>query len=109
MARLTRVTLIALALLAIGGASASGSFSARLDLTGLEVNVEQEVTRAGAWTVYAGTGFAATWTSVEKLQPYTLACTSWDVGLAFAELCGELRAPVLGPGEWVRLFVTVAW
>jgi len=109
MARLTRASLIALAVLAIGTACASGSFSARLDLTGLEVNVEQEVTRVGAWTVYAGTGFAATWTSVEKLQPYTLACTSWDVGPAFAELCGELRAPLIGTAEWVRVFLSVAW
>jgi len=109
MARLTRVTLIALAALAIGTVSASGSFSARLDLTGLEVNLEQEVTRVGSWTIYAGTGFAASWTSVEKLQPYTLACTSWDVGLAFAELCGEVRAPLIGTAEWVRVFLNAAW
>jgi len=101
------VLVIALALAGI--AAGSGSFSARLDLSGIEVNVEQEVTRVGPWTVYAGTGFAASLKGVEKLQPYTMACTDWDVGIAFAELCGELRAPILGSGEWVRLFVTVAW
>lgn len=107
MAGRAAVWLIALAL--AGTVAASGSFSAKLDLTGLEVNLEQEVTRVEGWTIYAGTGFAATWTGVEKLQPYTLACRDWDVGLAFAELCGEVRAPLIGTAEWVRIFLTVAW
>jgi hypothetical protein len=107
--RLLAVLVTVLAAGAIVPAFASGSFSAKLDTTGLEVNVEQTVWADGPWVVYAGSGFAASWGAVEKIQPYTLACHELDVGLAFAETCFEVRLPLVGEGEWMRAFFTVAW
>lgn len=106
-----KATLLVIALALAGTAIASGSFSAKLDVFALELeaNIEQEITTVGPWTFYAGSGFAITRTGIEKLQPYTMACTSLDAGLAYAEFCTELRAPIIGPGSILRSFLTIAW
>lgn len=111
MGRLRAALLTALVLAGIGGAYAEGSFSARLDVLALdlEVNLEQEVTRSGAWVFYAGSGFAVNTSGVTKLQPYTMACRNWDLTLAYTEVCTELRAPIIGPGSILRVFVSTVW
>jgi hypothetical protein len=106
-----RAALFAIALSLAGTALASGSFSARLDVDQLrlELNLEQEVTQVSGWTVYAGSGFSVSRAGVEKLQPYTLACWGTDLGFAYGEVCGELRAPLIGDGNVLTVYTTVAW
>lgn len=93
------------------GLASGGSFSAVFDPLALrvDVNIEQAVTEADGWTVYAGTGFAASREGVEAFQPYTLACQSLDALVAFAEACVELRAPLVGAGSIARAFLSVSW
>ena len=92
-------------------AAASGSFSVRFDPLSLrvEANVEQEVSRAGGWTVYAGSGFQVSPGGIEKLQPYTLACRELDILLAYTEACVELRAPLVGQTDILRFFFSLVW
>lgn len=102
---------IVLALAVTGLASAEGSLSfeiAPLSLD-IELNVEQSITTFQGWTIYGGSGFAISPAGVEKLQPYTMACNGLDALVAYAEVCLELRAPIIGPGEIVRLFTSVVW
>lgn len=107
-----RVLLVLVIAVGLGGiATASGSFSVTLKPVTLELeaNLEQEITRVGPWTIYAGSGFAVDADGLRKLQPYTLACASLDVVLAYSEACIEVRAPIVGQGDIARVFLTVAW
>ena len=106
-----RAAAFAIALLLAGTALASGSLSFELaPLTlDLEVNLEQSITTVDGWTIYGGSGFAASPAGVEKLQPYTMACRGWDAVIAYAEVCAELRAPLIGEGEIVRIFTSIVW
>lgn len=109
--RLLRTVLVASVLLLAGIGLASGSFSVEftpLDLH-LEANLEQEVTRVSGWTVYAGSGIAVSPAGVDKLQPYGMACRGFDAFLAYAEACLELRAPIIGQGEIMRVFFSAVW
>lgn len=102
---------IVLLLAVTGLACAQGSLSfelAPLSLD-LEVNLEQAITTVEGWTIYGGSGFAASPDGVEKLQPYTMACRGWDALIAYAEVCAELRAPIIGEGEILRLFTSIVW
>jgi len=109
MRRLLLVLLIALS--TAGTASASGSFSAVIDPLALTVdlNIEQSVGEHEGWTLYAGSGFAASPDGVQKLQPYGLACRGYNLILAGAEVCAELRAPIIGDGPITRIFLSLAW
>lgn len=112
MLRMLRVRMLVLAVLLLGGvALGSGSFSAKLDVDQLrlELNVEQEVAQVSGWTVFAGSGFAVSTAGVEELQPYTMACRGWDGVAAYLEVCGELRAPIVGDGSILRLFTVLVW
>lgn len=95
----------------IGLATAEGSFSAVFDVTALEldVNVEQSVSEMQGGILYAGSGFAVSTAGVEKLQPYLMWCRGMDVFVTYGEVCTELRAPILGPGSILRVFLTAAW
>lgn len=109
MGRWALACVIALAL--AGTALASGSFSAKFSVTtlNLEANLEQEVTSVAGWTVYAGSGFALSPQGIEKLQPYTMICQGWDLAIAYTEICGEVRAPLIGEADVARIFTTIAW
>jgi hypothetical protein len=106
-----RALLLVLALATLATANASGSFSVKFDPLALavDVNLEQQVAEIDGWIVYAGSGFAARPWSLDKLQPYSLICREWDVLLAYAEVCAELRAPIIGDGSIVRLFLSASW
>lgn len=106
-----RLAVALLLLGAIGVASAEGSFSAKIDVTGLEAefNLEQSVTEWNGWTVYAGSGFAVSRDGIEKLAPYTMACRGQDFLLVYGEVCAELRAPIIGPGSILRIFISAVW
>jgi hypothetical protein len=101
----------ALSALATAPAFAEGSFSVKFDPIALTVdaNLEQQVAEIDGWIVYAGSGFAARPWSLDKLQPYTLVCREWDVLLAYAEVCAEVRATLVGDGSIIRLFVSGSW
>ncbi len=100
-----------IALLLGGTALGSGSFSAKIDVTALEVdmNLEQSVAEWNGWTIYAGSGFAVSREGVERLAPYSMACKGWDAFIAYAEVCTELRAPIIGPGSILRVYFSAVW
>lgn len=106
-----RLAVFAIVLSLAGIAAGSGSFSAVFDVTALEAefNLEQSITEVAGGTLYAGSGFAVSSDGVEKLQPYTMWCAGQDVVLAYGEVCAELRAPIVGPGSILRVFVTAVW
>lgn len=105
-----RTFAVALCLAATGVAFSNGSFSVvYAPPVTVELNIEQEITRAGEWIIYGGSGFRASSAGIEKLQPYTMACREVDMFLAFAELCLEGRAVVVGDGDWARAYLSVVW
>lgn len=107
-----RKTVIAVMLFAaLGIGVASGSFSLKFTPlpTLLEVTVEQAIGSVGGWTVYAGSGFAASPFEVVELQPYTIACRDTDLKVAWAEACVEARAPLIGDGSVLTFFFNLGW
>lgn len=106
-----RLLLTALAAFAIGAGCAAGSLSATLDVMALEldVNLEQQVATIEGWTVYAGSGFGLRGSEFTRFQPYVLMCRAADIVIVYAELCGEVRAPLVGDGSFARVFVSITW
>jgi len=106
-----RRTVLLLALLLLGNATASGSVTVNAGVLQeeLKVALEQRVMTHEGFDVYVGLQTHATPDKLELAKPYVLACRDVNAGFAYASACGEFAYPVVGQDSLLRVFLTVAW